>query len=130
MGRSPASLEKGWKGERLVLCPLSWVGQTRCHGHEMLAQCPAVGQDLLWLELTATREILNGNFKWKSAVCETPSGKQSAEGAGGEAPCAALLAPAAALENRLGNSRSCELVQDSSGDLQKGQVKMIAPPFP
>ena len=115
--------------ERREACPvqslcLRWDRPIKeGHGHEMLAQCPAVGQDLLWLELTATREILDGNFKWKSAVCESPSGKQSAEGAGGEAPCAALPAPAP--EDCLGNSWSCELVQDSSGDPQKGRVKII-----
>lgn len=54
----------GERMERDLSCALclGWDRPTEeGHGHEMLAQCPAVGQDLLWLELTATREILNGN---------------------------------------------------------------------
>lgn len=128
MGRSPASLEKGWKGERLVLCPLSWVGQTDRRG-TWPRDAGSVPRCRSGFAL-AGADSNKRNFKWKSAVCETPSGRQSAEGAREEAPCAALPAPAAALENRLGNSQSCELVQDSSGDLQKGQVKTITPPLP
>jgi len=61
VGRSLASLEKGWKGEGHVLC-LGWdrPGEEG-RGHKTPARCPALGRDLLWLELTRTREIVNGD---------------------------------------------------------------------
>lgn len=78
---------------RHVFC-LGWGGRIEeGHGHEVLAPCPAVGWGLLGLELPTTREILNGNFKRKSGVCESPPESRAWGEAGGEAPSTALPVP-------------------------------------
>lgn len=67
---------------RHVFC-LGWGGRIEeGHGHEVLAPCLTVCQGLLGLELLTTREILNGNFRWKLGVGESPSRKQSLGGSG------------------------------------------------